>query len=299
MTESSSSSSLADDVWNSLKDLETERLLEYRKRASALKSKSDLSVVDLIKKSEKKEKKVREKANLGGDAQQQQESLKGKQKAKKKKNVKLRELSDALQDKLGDLDLENKQNQKILVQKLKGDSISSTDAIETSNIRITEITRKATDTTDEAVNKSLNKENKSDAPILIKANEMISKISRDLNLSNSENMNERRKALLKLKNTLFIDNTMSIEDYNLVFREASKPIFKRYSDPSEKCREISLSITQLFFENSKDFVPILAYFFPMLMQRLPGGLAYDEDMKVFVLDMEVSLCSRKLYIVVI
>jgi hypothetical protein len=86
---------------------------------------------------------------------------------------------------------------------------------------------------------------------------------------------------------------MSTSDYNEVFRDSCKSIFKRFSDSAEKCREISLKITQSFFENSADFVPVLAYFFPMLMQRLPGGLAYDEDMKVFVSNMEVHEAYRR------
>ena len=128
---------------------------------------------------------------------------------------------------------------------------------------------------------------------MIRSNEMLSKINRDLNLANADDVNDRRRALQKLHKTLFIEYSMTTSDYNEVFRESCKLIFKRFSDPSEKCRELSLKITQKFFESAADLVPVLAYFFPMLMQRLPGGLAYDEDMKVFVTNMEVHEAYRR------
>ena len=47
-----------DDVWASMKDSETDRISELRKRTTALKSKSNVSVVDLIKKADAKAKKI-------------------------------------------------------------------------------------------------------------------------------------------------------------------------------------------------------------------------------------------------
>ena len=63
---------------------------------------------------------------------------------------------------------------------------------------------------------------------------------------------------------------MSITDYNEIFREACKAIlFRHYSDISEKCCELSLQITLLFFHHSTDLVSILGSFLSILMQRLP------------------------------
>lgn len=129
--------------------------------------------------------------------------------------------------------------------------------------------------------------------VAIKSNEMLSKIARDLNFTSAENANDRRQALQRLHLVLFTEFSMSITDYNEVFRDICKTLFKRYSDPSEKCRDLSLRITQSFFEKANDFVPVLAYYFPMLMQRLPGGLAYDEEMKVFVTDIETHEAYRR------
>jgi hypothetical protein len=128
---------------------------------------------------------------------------------------------------------------------------------------------------------------------LIEMVEMSAKIARDLNTVNADGVNDRRRALQKLHKTLFVDYSMSTIDYNFVFRDTCKVIFKRFADTSEKCRELSLKITQSFFQSASDFVPVLAYFFPVLMQRLPGGLAYDEDMKVFVTDIETHEAYRR------
>ena len=129
--------------------------------------------------------------------------------------------------------------------------------------------------------------------VVIESVEMLTKIARDLNTVNADGVNDRRRALQKLHKTLFVDYSMSAIEYNIVFRDSCKVIFKRYSDTSEKCRELSLKITQSFFQSASDFVPVLAYFFPVLMQRLPGGLAYDEDMKVFVTDIETHEAYRR------
>ena len=136
-------------------------------------------------------------------------------------------------------------------------------------------------------------ESHSVAAVLIESVEMSAKIARDLNTVNADGVNDRRRALQKLHKTLFVDYSMSTIEYNIVFRDSCKVIFKRFSDTSEKCRELSLKITQSFFQSASDFVPVLAYFFPVLMQRLPGGLAYDEDMKVFVTDIETHEAYRR------
>lgn len=129
---------------------------------------------------------------------------------------------------------------------------------------------------------------------MIEARDMLLKIARNVdNLSNSDDVSNRKNALQKLYSSLFEAFTMSERDYSEVFREIAKPVFKRFADPVEKCRELSLKITQCFFENSSDLVLVLGYFIPALMQRSPGGMAYDEDMKVFVMDQETHEAYRR------
>lgn len=124
------------------------------------------------------------------------------------------------------------------------------------------------------------------AAVLIDYDGMKAKVSRDVQAIADENGVVRRKALQRLHKTLFDEHTMSDEDYGETFRDLCKGLFKRFADPVEKCRELSLKVTQQFFERGADLVPVLGYYFPALMLRLPSGLAYDEDMKVFISDLE-------------
>ena len=102
--------------------------------------------------------------------------------------------------------------------------------------------------------------------------------------------------------------------YNQVFREIFKSVFKKIADSIEKCREMALRVVREFFIRGSDFVPVLGltshvysftqafahlcftstgYFIPAIMQRIPNGLAYDEDMKVFVYDIESHDAYRR------
>ena len=47
-----------------------------------------------------------------------------------------------------------------------------------------------------------------------------------------------------------------------------KPLLKTFSDPVEKCRELSISIVHRFFEKVSDPEERLSYVFPVLVQRL-------------------------------
>lgn len=128
---------------------------------------------------------------------------------------------------------------------------------------------------------------------LLSYQDMTTKLSRDIQALGDENQLIRRKALAQLEKTLFYDNSMDEKGYSQVFHDICKPIFKRYADSSEKCREISQRITKLFFDHAIDFVPVLGYYFPALMQRLPAGLAYDEDLQVFVTDIEAHNAYKR------
>lgn len=123
----------------------------------------------------------------------------------------------------------------------------------------------------------------------INSTEMLAKISRDINASHESSelsIRQRISSLENIHNCLFVTSEMPGNDYNIVFAEVCKTIFRKFADSSEKCREWALKITLKFFERSIDLVPILGYFFPAFIQRLPSGLGYDEELKVFVVDVE-------------
>jgi len=128
----------------------------------------------------------------------------------------------------------------------------------------------------------------------IDAKDMLLRIMRTVEtMTNSEDPSARKQALSKLHRTLFEEFLLSDSDYSVVFRELAKPIFKRFADPVEKCREGAFKLTQAFFECSSDLVLVLGYFIPALMQRVPSGVTFDEEMKVFVFDKESHEAYRR------
>lgn len=112
------------------------------------------------------------------------------------------------------------------------------------------------------------------------------KLAREINSIGDENSTLRKKSLQKIYNTLFTENTMTEDDYDNAFSDISKAIFKRFVDPVEKCRELAQNICLSFFTRCQNLVSILGYYFPAIMQRIPNGIGYDDDMKIFVSEME-------------
>ena len=140
---------------------------------------------------------------------------------------------------------------------------------------------------------------KTDSPTISKEKEildyatMTTKIARDIQSCEENEIGVRKRALTNLHSVLFNDFDMTEDGYNEVFRDVCKKIFKRFADPSEKCRELAQKITASFFERCSDIVPTLGYYFPALLQRIPSGSGYDEDMKVFVSNIEEHDAYRR------
>jgi hypothetical protein len=82
-------------------------------------------------------------------------------------------------------------------------------------------------------------------------------------------------------------------DYSEVFSDISKYLFQRYADSSEKCRELALKITIFFFEHASDFTQILAYYVPALTQRVSSKMAYDEELQIFVTDLDAHEAYKR------
>ena len=215
-----------DDIWASMKDHESERLKEYKKRTASLKQKgkSDVSVTQLIRQEEEKQTAI-PKANKKGP-------------------------------------------KEIKTPKSKTLKSSKEDTLEPAVGSVQE-------------------------PRIISSADMNQLISRDLSGAISDDINCRKRSLGKIFQTLFVDFSMSEVDYSEIFDDICKIIFKLFADPVEKCREIALKITISFFEKGSNFVPVLGYFVPCLMQRIPSGHLYDEDMKVFVSDLEGHEAYRR------
>jgi hypothetical protein len=127
----------------------------------------------------------------------------------------------------------------------------------------------------------------------ITAEDMLQKIGRYASGSADEDVSVRKQSLKKLKQTLFEDYTLDATDYSTVFGEIYKPLFLRFADPAERCRDLSLQIVERLFARADDVVDVLGYFMPALMKRLPPGIAFDEDMKVFVHNLDEHEAYRR------
>jgi hypothetical protein len=124
--------------------------------------------------------------------------------------------------------------------------------------------------------------------------EIITTVGRLMEALKDEDKVVRRSSLVKIHKLLFADGSvLSAAEYSMLFRDNCKSLFKLFSDPVEKCREMSALITLGFAEASTDFVSVLGYLMPCIMQRLPQSLAYDEEMKVFVTDLEAHEAYRR------
>jgi hypothetical protein len=140
-----------------------------------------------------------------------------------------------------------------------------------------------------------------DLPTKMTFQEVLPKIRRFIEGLNSENSSIRRRSLDQLITQLFgdaatsqryvdahgniVDSCMSDEDYSLLFHEIGRPIFRLFADSIEKCRELSMQVTNMFVHKCVNFVPILCYFFPAIMERLPSNIGYDDNMHIFVYDL--------------
>lgn len=128
-------------------------------------------------------------------------------------------------------------------------------------------------------------------PTLLSHSDMALKLSKDLIGCNDDSLGVRKSSLEKINQNLFVLHSMTPRDYSEILQDVSKPIFRCFGDTSEKCRALSFQITKQFFERASDIQPVLPYFMPSLMQRLPTGLGYDDDLKVIIVFCISIVCT--------
>lgn len=69
-----------------------------------------------------------------------------------------------------------------------------------------------------------------------------------------------------------------------VFAEIAKPLFKRFNDPVEKVREVSIRVATRFVAREQDLLRFLPYLMPAVTARLNSQYAYDEQQQQFTRD---------------
>jgi len=130
----------------------------------------------------------------------------------------------------------------------------------------------------------------------LNASVVLRMIQRDLNLIGSlESLEKRKKSLLRLKELFFPDGkpALSHKEMQKIFPELQKPLLKRLSDPSERCRELSISILIEFFLILDDFGPTLPYLFPAVIERCSDDFTIDFEEGIVVRDIEEHEAKRR------
>lgn len=261
---SSSSSSLSiDDIWNSLANDEISNIEElHRKKATLQREKKKI-------KTSINSKVINNKDHL----ELMMHDLLLGQLSEKPKTIKSKNKSNNKQSGMLDVSMN-------IIEK---DIVNITKKVQSSkDININNNCKNNDSNNDNNNDKSNNNER-----ILLTANDMMSKIARYISsIEGSDDISIKKNSFIQLEKSLFIENTMSDEDYNEIFSDICKTIFKKFADPAGKSRELSMKVTKLFFQNATNFVPILGYFVPAFMQRIPPEIAFDEELKVFVSDFE-------------
>lgn len=130
-------------------------------------------------------------------------------------------------------------------------------------------------------------------PVSISLTELQPKLTKEINAISDSSQVIRKNGLQNLHRLLFVEHKLTEREYSELFHDVCRPVFKRFADPVEKCRDLAQRLTKAFFERAVDIVPVLAYYFPALMQRIPPSLGYDDEMKVFVLDPEAHNAYKR------
>ncbi|KAL3876674.1 hypothetical protein ACJMK2_034478 [Sinanodonta woodiana] len=103
----------------------------------------------------------------------------------------------------------------------------------------------------------------------VNSNAVLQGIARQINCLDEENKMSRRRALESIrKETIARKPPLETSELKPLFNELLKPLLKGFSDPVEKCRELSVQIIREFLKVVPDPVDSLPYIMPLITQRL-------------------------------
>ena len=135
------------------------------------------------------------------------------------------------------------------------------------------------------------------------SNAIVKSIYRHINCLNDENRNMRKIALENIRNdTIYHKPPLNMDELEYIFSEIMKPLLKSFSDPVEKCREISIVIVQSFFAVISELSERLSYVIPVIVQRLgqqdiiePSEEIRLQLMRLLSLIIDKSGCNISVY----
>ena len=101
------------------------------------------------------------------------------------------------------------------------------------------------------------------------SNAVLQGLARHINCLGEDNKMARRKALESIrKDTVMRKPPLDWKEMKPLMNELLKPLVKEFSDPMEKCRELSVDILGSFLTTVGTPEDYLPYIFPVLVQRL-------------------------------
>lgn len=107
------------------------------------------------------------------------------------------------------------------------------------------------------------------------ASKLLKYIQRDLNMLSDESKVKRKFGLMNLYNLFVIQETkIDKRVMQEILPAIQKPLLKRFSDPVEKWRELSILIIKEFYKQWEDLTITFPYIFPVLVEKLA---AFDLD----------------------
>ncbi|XP_070579266.1 dynein axonemal assembly factor 5-like [Ptychodera flava] len=124
--------------------------------------------------------------------------------------------------------------------------------------------------------------------------EIIQSIARQINCPVRRQQNDEKRALEGIrKATVGKQPPLKSEVLHEVFNHIVKSILKCFSDPVEKCRELSISLISDYISSISSIEDILPYLIPTLVQRLGGKEIVEnaEELRLSLLEMLVKIVT--------
>lgn len=128
---------------------------------------------------------------------------------------------------------------------------------------------------------------------------LLQGLQRDINCLSDDNRGTRKRALEKITKEVFSKAKFSAAVLQVTFEEILKPILKLFSDPTEKCRELSVQMVSEFAKQVTDLWSFLPYIIPTVVQRLgqPEIVESCEELRLYLVELLCSvteICGEKI-----
>ena len=120
------------------------------------------------------------------------------------------------------------------------------------------------------------------------SNAVLQGLARHINCLGEDNKMARRRALESIKkDTVERKPALSSSELKSLFSDLLKPLLKEFSDPMERCREISVDTVKKFLSLIPSPEDSLPYIMPVLVQRLgqPEIIEPSEELRLQVVEL--------------